>query len=189
MPGIWWLAASILMVFRPTSWIVSVSYDSRPSNASCNSRALYYSGGLGGRGGNWVDGRPRSGTGTEHQDQFQHVAKVRVAGSNPVFRSKVPGGRHFLNPCWLQSEVFDFGSTRSQVSNRKERLHPESSPWTVSRKSARYAGKHLVQLMCEHAERGSVRAGFTRQPQTHLTGGWLRGYAAVSSGGFMNDRS
>lgn len=48
------------------------------SDASCNSRALYYRGGLSGRGGNWVDGRPRCGTGPDHQDQFQHLAKVRV---------------------------------------------------------------------------------------------------------------
>ncbi len=34
-----------------------------------------------------MDGRPRYGTGADHQDQFHHLAKVRVAGSNPVFRS------------------------------------------------------------------------------------------------------
>jgi hypothetical protein len=34
-----------------------------------------------------VDGTALHGTGPHQKDQFQHLAKVRVAGSNPVFRS------------------------------------------------------------------------------------------------------
>jgi hypothetical protein len=61
-----------------------------------DSRALYYSDGLGGRPGNWLDRSARLGTGANPKDQIQHLAKVRVAGSNPVFRSIVAGqGRCF----------------------------------------------------------------------------------------------
>ena len=31
-------------------------------------------------------------------DELKHLAKVRVAGSNPVFRSKLPGGGALFNP-------------------------------------------------------------------------------------------
>ena len=34
-----------------------------------------------------ADGRPRQGTGTDSAEGSLHVAKVRVAGSNPVVRS------------------------------------------------------------------------------------------------------
>ena len=39
-------------------------------------------------GGRSVDGRPVQRTGLDALDEFKHLAKVRVAGSNPVFRSK-----------------------------------------------------------------------------------------------------
>ena len=52
------------------------------------SRPLYYSGGLGERGGIWVDGTARQGNAVGHRDEKHHLAKVRVAGSNPVFRSR-----------------------------------------------------------------------------------------------------
>ena len=35
----------------------------------------------------WVDGAAFHRIGIDNKDQFQHLAKVRVAGSNPVFRS------------------------------------------------------------------------------------------------------
>jgi hypothetical protein len=50
--------------------------------------ARYYRGGCGGRAGNWVDGIALRRTGAELQDQNRHLAKVGVAGSNPVVRSK-----------------------------------------------------------------------------------------------------
>jgi hypothetical protein len=53
-----------------------------------DSRPLYYGGGLSGRGGNWVDRSARQGTGQDPVDENPHLAKVRVAGSNPVFRSR-----------------------------------------------------------------------------------------------------
>src|ERR1700743_1306415 len=47
---------------------------------------------LGGFGGFSVDGRPVLSTRHDTVDEFKHLAKVRVAGSNPVFRSKeIPG--------------------------------------------------------------------------------------------------
>jgi hypothetical protein len=51
-------------------------------------RALYYGGGLGGRTGNGADTTARRETGADQRDKIPHLAKVRVAGSNPVFRSK-----------------------------------------------------------------------------------------------------
>jgi hypothetical protein len=47
--------------------------------------------GLRGRGGNWLDATERRETGVDLKDKNPHLAKVRVAGSNPVFRSIVPG--------------------------------------------------------------------------------------------------
>jgi hypothetical protein len=35
---------------------------------------------------NWVNGTASQATGRNKMDQIQHLAKVRVAGSNPVFR-------------------------------------------------------------------------------------------------------
>ena len=65
----------------------------------CRSRPFYYGDGLGGRGGNWVDGTARRGTAAGHRDENPHLAKVRVAGSNPVFRSTVAGqGAVFQHP-------------------------------------------------------------------------------------------
>ncbi len=37
---------------------------------------------------NWMDETARQGTGPDQMDGNHHLAKVRVAGSNPVFRSK-----------------------------------------------------------------------------------------------------
>ena len=39
----------------------------------------------------FVDGRLRGSIGVVPLDVSQHLAKVRVAGSNPVVRSKIPG--------------------------------------------------------------------------------------------------
>ena len=55
-------------------------------------RALYYEGAPGGPAGDWVDGAARWGTGVDHPDQEHHLAKVRVAGANPVFGSKQSPG-------------------------------------------------------------------------------------------------
>jgi len=51
------------------------------------SRALYYGGALTGPSGNWVDAMARRGAHRDLVDQIHYLAKVRVAGSNPVFRS------------------------------------------------------------------------------------------------------
>jgi hypothetical protein len=68
-----------------------------PSGVSVDSRPLYYGAGLSGRGGNWVDATATQGTDRDIVDENHHLAKVRVAGSNPVFRSILPGRRHFFN--------------------------------------------------------------------------------------------
>jgi len=56
-----------------------------------DSRPLYYSDEWDGRAGNREDGTARHRTRTDPQDENRHLAKVRVAGSNPVFRSKKMG--------------------------------------------------------------------------------------------------
>jgi hypothetical protein len=61
------------------------------------SRALYYRARRSGRGGNWVDGNAGTRTDRDLLDQIHHLAKVRVAGSNPVFRSIVAGQGVFFN--------------------------------------------------------------------------------------------
>ncbi len=62
-----------------------------PSGVSVESRPLYYGAGLSGPGGDRVEGTSRQGTGPDPNDGKHHLAKVRVAGSNPVFRSIGPG--------------------------------------------------------------------------------------------------
>jgi len=59
-----------------------------PSRVSVDSRPLYHVAGLSGLGGNWVDGTSRLGTRTDPNDGEHHLAKVRVAGSYPAFRSE-----------------------------------------------------------------------------------------------------
>ncbi len=68
------------------------------SLTNSHGRPLYHRGGLSGRDENWVDGTASQGTGQSLVDKIHHLAKVRVAGSNPVFGSKIPGGAHFFNP-------------------------------------------------------------------------------------------
>ena len=50
-------------------------------------------------GGNWVDGTAIQRTGWEFIDQIHHLAKVRVVGSNPVFRSIGPVQKQFIKFC------------------------------------------------------------------------------------------
>ena len=57
------------------------------------SRAPYYRVRLSGSGGNWVDGRALGWFRFIPADRFHHLAKVRVAGSYPVVRSKI-GSSH-----------------------------------------------------------------------------------------------
>ena len=63
-----------------------------------DSRALYYSDELNGRAGNWVDGTAPHRARRTSTDEDPHLAKVRVAGSNPVFRSNGPGQGRFSTP-------------------------------------------------------------------------------------------
>ena len=52
----------------------------------------------GGFGGRSVDGRPAQRTRQDTVDELKHLAKVRAAGSNPLFRSIAAGQRRFFNP-------------------------------------------------------------------------------------------
>jgi hypothetical protein len=46
-----------------------------------------------------MDERPAQRIAQDTLDELNHLAKVRVAGSNPVFRSISPGESPFLNLC------------------------------------------------------------------------------------------
>ena len=83
-----------LPVHETVKWLASPIDGQRQPD----SRALYYGDGLGGRGGIWADGTARQGSRVDYGDQIPHLAKVRVAGSNPVFRSILPGQGRFFNP-------------------------------------------------------------------------------------------
>jgi hypothetical protein len=47
-----------------------------------------------------VDGGPAKRLGPDVLDDLNHLAKVRVAGSNPVFRSKIE-----LDPVWATAVI------------------------------------------------------------------------------------
>ena len=61
-------------------------------------------------------------------DELKHLAKVRVAGSNPVFRSTVPVQRGFFKPCGLSRHRTRFGATLAPAlavaSMRRQRRSP-----------------------------------------------------------------
>ena len=62
-----------------------------------HSGALYY--GVGSGGPNQLGGRKATaGTEAGPPDENHHLAKVRVAGSIPVFHSIVAGQKRFFNP-------------------------------------------------------------------------------------------
>ena len=82
-----------------------------------DSRALYYSDGLGGRSGNWVDGTARQGTGADPNDENHHLAKVRVAGSNPVFRSIVAGQKRFSSMLRFRDYPLKTTTSSSELAN------------------------------------------------------------------------
>jgi hypothetical protein len=70
------------------------------------SRPLYNRGEFNGLGGNSVDEAAGQGTGENSVDGNRHLAKVGVAGSNPVFRSREsPGQKAVLDlhqaPIWV----------------------------------------------------------------------------------------
>jgi hypothetical protein len=60
----------------------------------------------GGFNGNWADGIAAQGTGVDPMDEKNHLAKVRVAGSNPVVRStESPGQRLFMPATVVESPI------------------------------------------------------------------------------------
>src|ERR1700722_10145401 len=71
------------------------------------SRPVYNSGVFSGLPGNRVDSTARQRTGSYSKDPVQRLAKVRVAGSNPVVRSKLQSAVQSSNlgcPCTGTSE-------------------------------------------------------------------------------------
>jgi hypothetical protein len=77
------------------------------SGACTDSKALYCSAGWGGRRENWVDETAQWGTRVDRSDEKHHLAKVRVAGSNPVFRPIVAVQSWFLDArgLWAQRAI------------------------------------------------------------------------------------
>ena len=81
-----------------------------------------------------MDGTACRGTGETQTDENHHLAKVRVVGSNPVFRSILAGQRPFFNR-WskLAAPVADVDETNDAfvveielagVKNRRQRSNP-----------------------------------------------------------------
>jgi hypothetical protein len=58
-----------------------------------------------GLGGRSVDGMPAQRAGLDASDKLKHLAKVRVAGSNPVFRSIAAARGPFFNRAGLEDSV------------------------------------------------------------------------------------
>ena len=58
------------------------------SGMGFRSRPIYYGTLFDGLAGNWVDRTPAQQTRYDWEDAVQRIAKVRVAGSNPVVRSE-----------------------------------------------------------------------------------------------------
>ena len=63
-----------------------------------------------------MDGTARRETGVDIGDKNFHLAKVRVAGSNPVFRSIVAGRRHFFQPGQQLTSSSSRGAGRAPTS-------------------------------------------------------------------------
>jgi hypothetical protein len=83
-----------------------------------DSRPLYYSDEPDGRVGNWMDGAAPWRTCRTLWDENHHLAKVRVAGSNPVFRSIGAGqGWFFHHRSHRQSIGFTDRRKRAQLSS------------------------------------------------------------------------
>jgi hypothetical protein len=95
-----------------------------------SSRSLYNSAESGGRSGNWVDGTARRWIQLDLQDGNRHLAKVGVAGSNPVFRSKDAGHRQFSGapPKWGSSDLSGDPSLSSGLFDRDPGVVNEESP-------------------------------------------------------------
>jgi hypothetical protein len=91
----------------------------RPLSLLACSRPLYNRDESSGLGGNWVDGTPGQRTVANATDGFCHLAKVGVAGSNPVFRSKGAGQGGFSSferrsPFWTLTTSLNFVTADSQ---------------------------------------------------------------------------
>jgi hypothetical protein len=87
------LSVSVPLVTEPHRCleISSARHVRQSEGRSAVSRPLYNRGESGGLSGNWPDVAAGQGTGVNPVDGVNHLAKVRVAGSNPVFRSKNSG--------------------------------------------------------------------------------------------------
>jgi len=126
----------------------------RASAGSCeagDNRPLYYSAGLAGRSGNWVDGTAFRWTGADVQDENRHLAKVRVAGSNPVFRSKKDQFRNPFSGLRTQWGVrrrdgqrgrsvapemqLQWLQKRSHNGSRNGATRIDSTPWSIPSRS------------------------------------------------------
>ena len=67
-----------------------------------------------------MDGTAREGSRPHQQDKNHHLAKVRVAGSNPVFRSIVAGQRRLFDFSTSQTAMW---FTRGGVKRVRPRHH------------------------------------------------------------------
>ena len=75
-----------------------------------------------GRGGDWVDGSRISGDPLTHNERSHNLAKVRIVGSNAVFRSKVSGGRIHAGLLYLRSRFSNADLSKSTLESIGLRL-------------------------------------------------------------------
>jgi hypothetical protein len=171
-----------------------------------DSRALYYSGELSGGGGNWVDRTARQGSAADHRDEKPHLAKVRVAGSNPVFRSlpsiwhlgegpwrrggrRTPGGgrstaRGGMAPCGRLDRRAEGGRWGAEwersvgVPSRRHRPDVAGAPRTQAGTSG------LVPRCGSRLTRRGVRScdqHVARSPRRHRSARWRRVFGRAES--------
>ena len=94
-----------------------------------------------------MDGQARHGSEADHNDEKHHLAKVRVAGSNPVFRSIVAGQIHFFNvdpPCGQSPRVRLQPAARCAIALSLIRLD-DRYPGPRAENSVWRGGENLVQ--------------------------------------------
>jgi hypothetical protein len=158
--------------------------DGEPATAvfgdSSRRRALYYGHRRGGRSRNWVGGAALEGTYEFQKDEKPHLAKVRVAGSNPVFlhRSRSGQVRAVLQP------PSSLRRGRSTVLVEGERRDRKRRGWALLRVTRRLASE-----CCCHALRWFLRRACTEFEIGHCrearcidmhADGWTRSQVTIS---------
>jgi hypothetical protein len=115
----------------PRSSPTAVGDTERQRCGLLDSRQLDYRGGRNGRGGNWVDRAALQRICRTQTDEIHHLAKVRVAGSNPVFpfhrsRSGERGGPATRRRETATQPPGPTGPDRTRARRRQRRPRPHA---------------------------------------------------------------